>query len=418
VALGFLSFAPTLRVGFIWDDHEMIEKNPYITSITVANIRHAFGADVFDGKGNAYYRPLQTVMNMIDYAVWGQRSFGFHLTNLLFHLAAAALLFSVLALIFEFRLALVTASFFAVHPIVVEQLIIIAGRAEFMSMAFLLLALRLALVKKPWAYVLAGGAYLLACLSKESGVMFPAFLFLIGLYDKKWRTPWKAYAGYAVVLIGFLMLRRAVVAEEIHLSVGELSLALVRDMPTIFLEYIRVLLFPVDLHSHRRMMFRLPFLYLSPLFFVLIGVALWRRRSRVGLFAAAWFLMGMLPKIPALASNSLMLDHWGYMSGVGVYLLLAAVVQSSWFAVGGIILFWTLLSWRSISQRNTDTKLYEQALRYPTSSIVRSNLALMYTKEGRFDEAEALVDEALDMNPQNEHAQRVKAFISSSRPRS
>jgi tetratricopeptide (TPR) repeat protein len=128
--------------------------------------------------------------------------------------------------------------------------------------------------------------------------------------------------------------------------------------------------------------------------------------------------MGMLPKIPALASNSLMLDHWGYMSGVGVYLLLAAVVQSSWFAVGGIILFWTLLSWRSISQRNTDTKLYEQALRYPTSSIVRSNLALMYTKEGRFDEAEALVDEALDMNPQNEHAQRVKAFISSSRPRS
>jgi tetratricopeptide (TPR) repeat protein len=357
-------------------------------------------------------------MNMIDYAVLGQRSFGFHLTNLLFHLAAAALLFSVLALIFEFRLALVTASFFAVHPIVVEQLIIIAGRAELMSMAFLLLALRLALVKKPWAYVLAGGAYLLACLSKESGVMFPAFLFLIGLYDKKWRTPWKAYAGYAVVLIGFLMLRRAVVAEEIHLSVGELSLALVRDMPTIFLEYIRVLLFPVDLHSHRRMMFRLPFLYLSPLFFVLIGVALWRRRSRVGLFAAAWFLMGMLPKIPALASNSLMLDHWGYMSGVGVYLLLAAVVQSSWFAVGGIILFWTLLSWRSISQRNTDTKLYEQALRYPTSSIVRSNLALMYTKEGRFDEAEALVDEALDMNPQNEHAQRVKAFISSSRPRS
>ena len=64
--LGFLSFGATLTLGFMWDDHEMIEKNAHITAVTWPNIERAFRSDVFDGKGDPYYRPLQTIANMAD----------------------------------------------------------------------------------------------------------------------------------------------------------------------------------------------------------------------------------------------------------------------------------------------------------------------------------------------------------------
>jgi len=56
---GFLAFGSTLRGGFLWDDHEMIEKNPHITAINITNLKYIFTHDAFDGKGDPYYRPLQ-----------------------------------------------------------------------------------------------------------------------------------------------------------------------------------------------------------------------------------------------------------------------------------------------------------------------------------------------------------------------
>src|SRR5437762_191118 len=99
--LGILAFLPTLRLGFFWDDHEMIERNPLIRTISLENLRHAFSNDVFEGKGDAYFRPLQTIMNMIDYKIWGLHPFGYHLANLFFHVLAALLLFAILRLAFQ-----------------------------------------------------------------------------------------------------------------------------------------------------------------------------------------------------------------------------------------------------------------------------------------------------------------------------
>src|SRR5262245_54598983 len=142
VLAGLLTFGSTLRVGFLWDDHEMIENNPHISPLNLDNLRVAFTSDVFLGKGDAYYRPLQTVFNMIDYAIWKTNPFGFHLTNLTIHIVNAILLFGLLAaLSIEIQVAFLASLCFVVHPIIVEQLLIIAGRAELMSLMFTLLAL-------------------------------------------------------------------------------------------------------------------------------------------------------------------------------------------------------------------------------------------------------------------------------------
>jgi hypothetical protein len=139
VLLAFSAYAATFKVGFLWDDHAMIEVNPTLRSWSMKNLQKDFSTDVFSGMGDPYYRPLQTVLNRLDYSLWGLRSWGYHLTNFLFHALNGLLVVElVLALGFPPLAALLTACLFVVHPIVVEQLLIISGRAELIGLSFAL----------------------------------------------------------------------------------------------------------------------------------------------------------------------------------------------------------------------------------------------------------------------------------------
>ncbi len=412
VLLVLAAFGPTLRVGFLWDDHEMIEKNPHITTVSWTNLKHAFGHDVFDGKGDAYYRPLQTLMNMVDYHLWGLRPLGFHLTNLYFHLWAACLLFSVLGLLLnEKRIAFLASAFFAVHPVIVEQLLIIAGRAELMSAAFMLAGLRAALEKTPRGTALSLTAYVLACLSKESGVILPVFLFLAGVPNPRYRFPWKAYLPYGAIFLGYVFLRKSAVGSGVPLpDLGVLAKSLVQDFPTIAVTYLGLLLVPTDLHSHHRMLFHYRWMVLSPLLIALFVALAAVKGSRVLTFSLGWFFTGLLPKVPILATNSLMLDHWVYLSGVGVYIALAQGIDLllkrngeprvlGTLAAVGLVFFWVGIGWQNIKGRKTDRELYLWALRYPTSSVVRFNLGLLYLQERSYPRALELFEESYRMNP-------------------
>ncbi len=109
----FFSFGLTLKVGFLWDDPEIIVNNPHIKEFSFQNIRHSFTHDVFNGLGDAYYRPLVSIANMIDYQIWGLNPFGFHLANLGFHLLAAVLLFFILNQLFSSNTAVLASALFA-----------------------------------------------------------------------------------------------------------------------------------------------------------------------------------------------------------------------------------------------------------------------------------------------------------------
>jgi Flp pilus assembly protein TadD len=76
-----------------------------------------------------------------------------------------------------------------------------------------------------------------------------------------------------------------------------------------------------------------------------------------------------------------------------------------------ILTGWIFCSWASIYARKTDYELLRHALRYPTSSVVRGNLALLYLDNGLLDPAEKLADEAIAMNPLNNQVRMIKERI-------
>src|SRR5437899_10879798 len=77
--IGILVHSPALQGQRIWDDHYLLNENPFIKSPTLIleTFRHYLFLDSF----SAHYRPVQNLSFMFDYFFWNTDELGFHLTN-------------------------------------------------------------------------------------------------------------------------------------------------------------------------------------------------------------------------------------------------------------------------------------------------------------------------------------------------
>ncbi|HYS05812.1 MAG TPA: hypothetical protein VEW47_11530 [Candidatus Dormibacteraeota bacterium] len=199
--LAVLASMPGLWLPFLSDDWAQIEA---VGRCPVA--RTPFGD----------FRPLYMTTLWLDRRIGGLSPSLFHLTNLLW-IAATAALVVILARRYtgDVPLALATGSIFALHPYHVENAAWIAARSDpVYAVAFLLAALSY----DRWR-VKASGLPLLALLSfeasllaKESAVTLPLFVLLVGLVDPARRPGrgewWRGYATLMLVACAHFLLFR------------------------------------------------------------------------------------------------------------------------------------------------------------------------------------------------------------------
>jgi len=138
-----LLYAPTIGFGFAYDDASVVSRHPLVTGESwraIATSPYHVGEDVRIQTGA--YRPLTIGSFAANHAVSGLTPWSYHLVNVLLHALASAL---VLVLAVELGAApgaaLVGALVFAVHPVHVEAVANVAGRAEPLSTVAALLAL-------------------------------------------------------------------------------------------------------------------------------------------------------------------------------------------------------------------------------------------------------------------------------------
>lgn len=210
-----------------------------------------------------FYRPVASLSYALDHLVWGLDPFGYHLTDLLLHAAAALAAFLLVNRVTRGDLltAVVAGAVFAVHPLSVEAVPTPARRHDVLVAAFLALSL--------WLFVrwvdapdrpapLAGSvvAYLLALGSKETGVI------LVPLAGTWYALAWfegdadlrpflgrglQAATAFGGATVAYLAVRYAVlggvggyVGRAIPQSPKEITAA----------RYARSLFYPVDYHSY------------------------------------------------------------------------------------------------------------------------------------------------------------------------
>src|SRR5262249_7768627 len=115
-----LCYANALSNGFVFDDHGHVLEDKTLRSL--ANVPKIFVAS---------YRPLRDVTYAIDFAMWGERAFGFHLTSVLMHLANTLLVFVLIRRVTGQILPSSFAAFiFAIQPIQVDSVTYISGRRD------------------------------------------------------------------------------------------------------------------------------------------------------------------------------------------------------------------------------------------------------------------------------------------------
>jgi hypothetical protein len=136
------------------------------------------------GLSVEYFRPLVVVSFAIDRFLYGEHAAGYHLTNLVLHVAATLVAWAIARRVLGAGLAAwAAAALFAIHPCHVQAVSWISGRTDVLAGLFYMAALALYLEsrERPRARgaltLLSLLSFLLALTAKEMAITFPVVVF-------------------------------------------------------------------------------------------------------------------------------------------------------------------------------------------------------------------------------------------------
>ncbi len=438
--LAVLPYANTLLGGFIYDDHEQLESNPYVYSFR--HLREVFGTTSWSFQGaqgvTNYYRPMMTFGFAICFQVFGMLPFGYHLANILLHAGVVCLLYYTTRRMFgNPRVGFLTAGLFALHPIHTESVAWISGVTDLELSVFYLLTF--------WIFLSLGGnhterhvlswaamavSFVLAMLSKEQALTLP---LLATIYEHScredraettWARKFSRYSGLWFLAAAYLLCRAlflgglAPVLQRPGLSWREVFLSAVNFLA----RYVWKLLWPVRLCAfwvfHKSTQVFEPGV-IAGMFVILAlgGLLAWLwKRSRLASFGLFWMLITLAPVLNArwMAANAFA-ERYLYLPSVGFCWLVAWAWARLWdktahekplgrmalAATLGVVA--ALYDVRTVTRNRdwrSDIGLYKQTLEIsPDAYLIRNNLGAAYWALGNFAAAEQQWREAIRQAP-------------------
>lgn len=198
-------YLPTANYGFVQDDRAIIASNPAAHSIGAA--LGALGEPYWPrGSGAGLYRPMTILSYAIDWTIGGGRPGWFHIMNALWHGLATVFFVLVVGRWLPPVAAAGAGLLFAWHPVHVEAVASLVGRAELLAAVGILGAV-VAARRGWWLGAILGAA--LAMFSKEHGVIAGVVILLDkwlhdGTSDER-RYPVAFWVGLAALTAAFLL---------------------------------------------------------------------------------------------------------------------------------------------------------------------------------------------------------------------
>ncbi|MCX7635864.1 MAG: hypothetical protein N2Z74_09025, partial [Syntrophales bacterium] len=174
-------YAPVGDFAFLnFDDDVYVTGNVRVrTGLTWDNLRWAF---VSTDAG--FWQPLTWLSLMLDHELYGLNAGGYHITNVLIHIAAALFLFFALHELTGAKMKSAAVAFlFAVHPLHVESVAWVGDRKDVLCGLFWMLAMfayaRYAQSPSRLRYMGVMACFLGALMSKAMAVTLPLVLLLL-----------------------------------------------------------------------------------------------------------------------------------------------------------------------------------------------------------------------------------------------
>jgi hypothetical protein len=418
-----------LRGEFVeWDDPTHVTRNVVIRALTFENVRVMFTTPIAK-----LYCPLTSLSYAIDYQLWGHDPFGYHLTNLLLHLANTLLVLLLVRKILRNRYqqatltAILTAAIFGVHPLRVESVAWVTERKDVLFAFFYLCAL---MMYWRWLdahqrrdYWACFGLFVAATLSKSTAVTFPVVLLLLDHVVAK-RKAWEEKVPFFVVSLIITAITFATQASGTGETVASPEVialwARIGLVGYCSLFYVGKFFWPFHLSAvyppfdemHWNVLIGLGYVTAFALVTALAVAA--RRRWPALLPAWLFYVIALSPTIGlAPVGIHIVADRYSYLALAGLALLASMAMASAItsasntamrFVLGAVIavLFATLalLTYhRGAVWSNTETLFLNALQQNPNCLPAHINLTVWYTHLKRFDEAIQHGQRAIEIAP-------------------
>ena len=442
--LGFAVYFNSFAVPFVFDDYPNIRDNPSIRLTSLAPdelIAAGF-------ESHASRRPIANMSFAINYLIGGYDVKGYHLVNVLVHVANGVLVY-FLSLLFLKRdpslaasatdrrlhfAALLAGAVFVVHPVQVQAVTYIVQRMTSMATMFYLLSLLLYLIgrgahtgpRRASLWAGAAIAWVLALGSKEIALTLPAMICIVEWLFFRDRarhaigvSPWlvatavvATLGACALYLGGDPLTALMSQYEDREFSPSERMMTELR----VVVYYLGLVAFPAPARLSLEHAFTVSRSLVDPVTTLACAVAIlgllaaalaFARRRPVASLAILWFFVTLSVE-STFVGLELAFEHRLYLPMFAIALAvgyLASLVPSRYAvsaAVGGIALVASLgvstiarnAVWQDPVRLWADT-----AAKAPESHRARNNLGRVLLDRGDTDGAAAAFTEAIRIKP-------------------
>lgn len=449
LALAFLVgvvFSPIPGFDFVYMDvrREVVD-NPYIRDLSGENLKH-----IFTSRCVTSYYPLRTLTYATDHYVWGLNPRGFKLTNGLIHLANVLLLFGLFLRLaqhapgkspsvdkwWDVSAATLAAGVFAVHPVVVQPVVWVAGREELLMTLGILGCFHCHISARRrgetsgraasaavW-HVAATCCCAAAALSSAIGAVTPMLITtwdLVTLARPKLRRI--LVATSAMWVIGAVTIAIKMLGPPGPPNPGAPALVSVDRLKLVLNGYrlnLQTLFWPKDLSLSY--VWQIPEslldvrMILAAAAVALTGIALWKlRRQTLILFGLLWFGLALAPTSQIMPHHVSRADRFLYLPLAGLSLAVAMGLRSlagarrRRAAAGGVMLVvvvalpvLSVLSARQVQTWRDGLHVWEHSVKVePHNSYAHCCLADELVHDRQFERAFEEYGIALWLDPQN-----------------
>ena len=335
VVLTYVAYHGVLGCGFVnYDDDKFITRNPSLQGgLPIAGIKWAF-TTIY--KSNWY--PLTWLSYMVDKGLYGLNPMGFHLTNLLFHLANVVLLLILLnRMTGSFWKSAFVAGLFALHPLHVESVAWIAERKDVLSTFFFLLTLGAYTLycERPGIkrYVPVVILYALGLMAKPMLVTLPLVLLLLDYWPLKRSRRWSRLIFEKTPLFAMSAASSVVtyIAQAKGGAVGRLDVytpaARVANAFTAYTAYLWKMIWPAKLavlYPHPGDSLPMWKAVASAALLIAITVLVLTRKRPYLTVGWLWFLGTLVPVIGLVqVGGQAIADRYTYIPLIGVFIMIS-----------------------------------------------------------------------------------------------
>jgi Flp pilus assembly protein TadD len=429
-ALLLIVYDPVLPGTFLMDDHRLVHDDNALINGQLTPINLWFSTDF----------TLSTFGFWLQWCVFGENPFGYHLVNLILHAASCILLWRLLRQL-KIPGAWLAGVLFALHPVGVNSVARIAEFKNTLSLPFFLLSFLAYLhyentvlypvnkIKSSregtgW-YLLSFVAFLFALLSKTSTVMLPVMLLACAFWQRGRlaRRDWIHTTPHLILALAFGLMsiwfqKHQALADAGETLAPESFSEKIAIAGQVFWFYLGKALLPFNLnlvYPHWKAADISSAIFVVPILLVWIFIICWRFGWSWGrhlFFALSCFAIALFPVLGFFDSQFLatwqVSDHLEYLPLIVPMALLAAVLitlaktEAFRLVMAAILLLFATLTFDRAKAFATEESLMRDTLaKNPAAASAYNDLGIIIAKKGDLSAAASCFSKALRCDPEN-----------------